>query len=119
MSAFKKRGGKLIQYHGWNDAAIPPRSSILYAEEMGRATGDAAGFYRLYLVPGMLHCGGGNGPSTVDWLAELDRWVDSGKGPAGLTATSTANGSQLLCPYPGVARKDDKGGWSCRVSKKG
>src|SRR5690606_17401625 len=57
LRAFKRRGGKLIQYHGWNDPAIPARSSILYYEDVGRTMGPVDDFYRLYLVPGMLHCG--------------------------------------------------------------
>ncbi|MBU1378948.1 MAG: tannase/feruloyl esterase family alpha/beta hydrolase [Alphaproteobacteria bacterium] len=117
LKAFKARGGKLIQYHGWNDAAIPARSSIVYYEDVGRTMGDTSGFYRMYLIPGMLHCGGGAGPSTVDWLATLDDWVVGGTAPASLTATSVVNGRQLLCPYPAVAKADGKGGWACPVVK--
>lgn len=119
LAAFKARGGKLIQYHGWNDAAIPAASSIRYYEDVRRSMGDVGSFYRMYLVPGMLHCAGGAGPSTVDWLGLLDKWVGEKAGPGEITATSVANGSQLLCPYPGVARKDAKGGWSCSMKKKG
>ena len=119
LAAFKARGGKLIQYHGWNDPAIPPRSSIRYYEDVRRTMGDTGGFYKMYLVPGMLHCGGGAGPSTVDWLALLDKWVGEKTAPGPVTATSVANGSQLLCPFPGVARKDGAGGWTCSIKKKG
>ena len=118
LSAFKAHGGKLIQYHGWNDPAIPARSSIRYYEDVRKTMGDTRGFYRMYLVPGMLHCGGGAGPSTVDWVALLDRWVNEKAAPGPLTATSVANGSQLLCPYPGVARKGGKDGWTCSAKKK-
>ena len=121
LAAFKKRGGKLIQYHGWNDPAIPAASSIRYYEEVGRKMGDTSGFYGLYLVPGMLHCGGGAGPGNVEWLKTLDAWVVDNQAPAALTATTGpagAGASQLLCPYPGVARKDDKGGWSCQAPKR-
>ena len=119
LSAFKARGGKLIQFHGWNDPAIPAKSSILYYEDVGRTMGDTSGFYRMYLVPGMLHCAGGAGPNTVDWLAHLDKWVTAKEAPGPLTATSVANGSQLLCPYPGVAKADGKGGYSCPAKTKG
>ncbi|HEX7945041.1 MAG TPA: tannase/feruloyl esterase family alpha/beta hydrolase [Phenylobacterium sp.] len=115
LGAFRKRGGKLIQYHGWNDPAIPARSSIRYYEDVRRTMGDTAGFYRMYLVPGMLHCGGGAGPSTIDWLSLLDKWVNEKAAPGELTATSVSNGSQRLCPYPGVASADGK---SCVVKKK-
>jgi Tannase and feruloyl esterase len=118
LSAFRKRGGKLIQFHGWNDPAIPAASSIRYYEDVRRTMGDTSSFYRTYLVPGMLHCGGGMGPSNVDWVSVLDKWVVDKAAPGPLTATSVANGSQLLCPYPGVARKDGQGGWSCSVTRK-
>jgi len=119
LAAFKKHGGKLIQYHGWNDPAIPARSSIVYAEDLRRTMGDVSGFYRLYLVPGMLHCGGGNGPSTVDWLSHIDAWVVDGKAPTELSATAAVGGaSQLLCPHPSVAKSDGKGGWSCPARKR-
>ncbi|MDB5475460.1 MAG: Tannase/feruloyl esterase family alpha/beta hydrolase [Phenylobacterium sp.] len=120
LSAFKKRGGKLIQYHGWNDPAIPARSSILYYEDVRKTMGDTGGFYKLYLVPGMLHCGGGAGPGNVDWLGQLDSWVTESKAPAALTASAGPNGAgatQLLCPYPGVARKTGEA-WSCAAPKR-
>lgn len=112
ISAFKARGGKLIQYHGWNDPAIPARSSIVYYEDVGRRMGRTDDFYKLYLVPGMLHCGGGPGPSNVDWLSILDRWVTQSDAPAELTAAGANNSSQLVCPYPAVARKAGEA-WSC------
>jgi feruloyl esterase len=116
LAAFKKRGGKLIQFHGWNDPAIPAKSSIRYYEDVRKTMGDPSGFYKLYLVPGMLHCGGGPGPSNVDWLSELDQWVTADKAPAAITATagrSGKGGSQLLCPYPAVAHKVGEG-WACK-----
>lgn len=117
LSAFRKRGGKLIQYHGWNDPAIPGRSSIVYYEDLGRTMGDTSSFYRLYMVPGMLHCAGGNGPGNVDWIATLDAWVVGGRAPGGVTATGTGGASQLLCPYPGVARREGDA-WACRMGKR-
>ena len=120
LSAFKKHGGKLIQYHGWNDPAIPPRSSIVYYEDVRKTMGDPSDFYRLYLVPGMLHCGGGVGPSNVDWVAALDGWVTAGKAPGELTATGGPGqapggpASQVLCPFPAVARKRGEA-YACAV----
>ena len=68
LSKFRKHGGKLIQYHGWNDPAIPAQGSIVYYEDVRAKLLDVDGFYRLYMIPGMLHCGGGLGPSNVAWL---------------------------------------------------
>jgi feruloyl esterase len=123
LAAFKKHGGKLIQYHGWNDAAIPPRSSIRYYEDVRKTMGgDVGGFYKLYLIPGMLHCGGGVGPSNVDWVAALDSWVIENKAPGDFTAVTgpgqTPGGppSQVLCPYPGVAKKAGEA-YACSVAK--
>ncbi|WP_293904917.1 tannase/feruloyl esterase family alpha/beta hydrolase [Phenylobacterium sp.] len=119
LTPFRSHGGKLIQYHGWNDPAIPPLGSPRYYTEVGRKTGDTSSFYRLYMIPGMLHCRGGAGPGEVDWLEVLDRWVTKGDAPGSLTARADAgNATQLLCPYPGVARADGKGGWTCAVSKR-
>ena len=117
LTPFASHGGKLLQYHGWNDPAIAPRGSIRYHDEMSARTPNAAAFYRLYMIPGMLHCQGGAGPGTVDWLSILDRWVEQGAAPGELTATAANGDSQKLCPYPGVARKSP-GGWACSVSRK-
>ena len=73
-------------------------------------------FYRLYMIPGMLHCQGGAGPGTVDWLTILDRWVEDKAAPKALTATSQSGETQLLCPYPGVAKKSGEA-YACSVSK--
>ncbi|HSV03781.1 MAG TPA: tannase/feruloyl esterase family alpha/beta hydrolase [Phenylobacterium sp.] len=116
LAAFKAQGGKLIQYHGWNDPAIPARSSIRYYEDVRRTMGDTSAFYRLYLVPGMLHCGGGAAPTQVDWLGELDGWVTQNKAPGPVTAKGAGGASQLLCPYPAVARKAGEG-WACPTRK--
>jgi feruloyl esterase len=123
LKAFKAHGGKLIQYHGWNDPAIPPRSSVVYYEDVRKTMGDTSDFYRMYLVPGMLHCGAGVGPSNVDWVAQLDGWVNGGKGPGELTAAGGAGQapggppSQILCPYPSAAKKTGEA-WACSVPGK-
>jgi feruloyl esterase len=115
LSKFRAHGGKLIQYHGWNDPAIPSRGSIVYYEEVGRKLGDTSDFYRLYMIPGMLHCGGGQGPSSVNWLGTLTAWVEGHNAPDALTAVYAAPGqppapgaaTQRLCPWP---RKPQEGG---------
>jgi hypothetical protein len=123
LTAFKKHGGKLIQYHGWNDPAIPPRSSVVYYEDVRKTMGDTSDFYRMYLIPGMLHCAGGVGPSNVDWVAQLDAWVGEEKAPGVLTAVGGAGqapggpASQILCPYPSAAKKTGEA-WACAVPGK-
>ena len=118
LTPFVRHGGKLIQFHGWNDPAIPPLGSVRYRNEMQAAMGDTSGFYRLYMVPGMLHCRGGAGPGEVDWLGVLDAWVTAGKAPDSLVAKAErGDETQLLCPYPGVATAGGGGGWACRKPK--
>jgi feruloyl esterase len=108
LKAFVARGGKLIQYHGWADPQIPAGSSVGYyqrvLETMGAKTKDN---YRLFMVPGMNHCGGGDGPANFDMLAALEQWVESAKAPDQIPASHLTNGqpdrTRLLCPYPQVA----------------
>lgn len=100
LRAFRDRGGKLLHYHGWTDGAIPPQMSIDYrqrvAERLGKAPDD---FHRLFLVPGMNHCGGGQGPWQVDWLRELERWVEQGEAPTTIAARHPATqATQVLRP---------------------
>ncbi len=111
LTAFNNRGGKLIMYHGWIDQNISPRNSIQYFEsvqqKMGgeKKTGD---FLRLFMAPGMGHCGGGPGPNTLDALSALERWVEKGKTPDSIVATHSTGGkvdrARPLCPYPQFAK---------------
>jgi feruloyl esterase len=65
LAAFKDRGGKMILYHGWSDATVPPLSTVNYDNQVVSKMGQrAADFSRLYMVPGMQHCGGGPGPNS-------------------------------------------------------
>jgi len=97
LSAFKAHGGKLIQYHGWNDPAIAPDYSLAYRVQVAANTPGIDDFYRLYMVPGMLHCRGGDAPTTVDWQSALEAWVEKGVAPADLTATGK-DATQTLHP---------------------
>ncbi len=117
LDAYRARGGKLIQYHGWADMLIAPRNSIDYYTSVvnrlakGAAQRDALAeidrFYRLFMVPGFGHCFGGSGPNQFDAETALERWVESGVAPEQLVATHATNGtvdrSRPLCPYPKVA----------------
>lgn len=100
LRPFRDAGGKLLQYHGWTDAAIPPRGSVAYHEAVANTVGATSGFHRLFMVPGMNHCAGGAGPWDVDWLGALERWVELGEAPEQLTARDPANGgTQTLTPF--------------------
>jgi feruloyl esterase len=110
LSPFKKLGGKLIQYHGWIDQNIAPRNSISYYENTERTMGGRKAtqdFYRLFLAPGMGHCGGGPGPNTLDALSSLEQWVEKKEAPGKIIATHATAGkvdrARPLCPYPQVA----------------
>ena len=126
LRAFNARGGKLILYHGWSDAALAPVATVNYYESVISKVGkkDAANFTRLYMVPGMQHCGGGPGPDSFGALpsvnanagsslsAALEQWVERGVAPGTIVATKYKPGSnppntvvrtRPLCPYPNVA----------------
>ncbi|HVW84452.1 MAG TPA: tannase/feruloyl esterase family alpha/beta hydrolase [Bryobacteraceae bacterium] len=123
LSAFHKRGGKLILYHGWSDAAIPASNSINYYQSVAGKMGsrETGAFIRLYMVPGMEHCGGGAGPNTFgqsgvakhdpehDIDAALEAWVEQGHAPDRIIASKLdqegrAVRTRPLCIYPQVAR---------------
>jgi feruloyl esterase len=111
LRAFQKHGGKLLMYHGWADPVVPPENTIQYYEGVERRLGgDTENSLRLFMVPGMYHCGGGPGASTFDTLGALDTWVSSGKAPDRLLATHQENGTSIfsrpLCPYPQTPRWD-------------
>jgi feruloyl esterase len=121
------RGGKLLQYHGWADPGIPPGSSVNYYKSVLEAIGGKARVsdsYRLFMVPGMGHCGGGDGTSTFDMVSALDKWVAQGKAPDEIAASRVVNGAVVrtrpLCPYPQVATykgsgsTDEASNFSCK-----
>jgi feruloyl esterase len=110
VKPFIDRGGKLIQYHGWNDPQISPGNSTQYysrAMEALGGNGKMRDAYRLFMVPGMAHCGGGEGPNAFDTVGALEQWVEHGKAPDEIIASHSTNGkidrTRPLCPYPQVA----------------
>ena len=110
LKAFFSRGGKLIQYHGWADPQIPAGSSVEYYKSVLDANGGVSRVkenHRLFMVPGMAHCGGGDGPSSFDMLAALEQWVENKKAPDSIPAAHLTQGkpdrTRILCPYPQVA----------------
>jgi feruloyl esterase len=108
LSAFKAHGGKLLLYHGWNDTAISPGNTINYYESVLKKMGGRQDdFVRLYMAPGMQHCGGGPGPNQVNYMAVMERWREHNQTPAAIEAYHVSNNrvdtTRPLCPYPQVA----------------
>jgi feruloyl esterase len=114
LSRFKARGGKIVSYFGWADPALNPMMGVHYYEsvmqKMGPSTAD---FYRLFMVPGMYHCGGGTGVSTFDALTPLVEWVERGAVPQSIVGSRLVDGKVVrtrpLCPYPQVAKYKGSG----------
>jgi feruloyl esterase len=125
LSRFAARGGKLIMYHGWSDAAIPAQGTIAYRDAIVKAMGAerAESFVRTFMVPGMHHCAGGAGPSefgqggptpgnddpATSLTAALQAWVEEGRAPQKVIARqaslpgapqSAAVRTGLICAYP-------------------
>ncbi len=96
LSAFKARGGKLVMYHGWNDPAIAPGYSTEYRRRVTAKMGPTSDFYRMFLVPGMLHCSGGDAPTQVDWIAMLEQWAEAGTAPAAVVARDRNGATQTI-----------------------
>jgi len=134
LRSFRDHHGKLIQFHGWGDAAISPYNSIAYYESVRDfltkypdprtdTTKSVSDFYRLFMVPGLGHCGSGAGTTDFggpmqssapsdprrDVLSALDRWVEEGTAPDSIIAQGTVPDdatkklTRPLCPYPQVA----------------
>ncbi|WP_089213568.1 tannase/feruloyl esterase family alpha/beta hydrolase [Streptosporangium subroseum] len=111
LSKFAKSGGKLLSWHGQTDELVPTEGTVDYRERVNRALGGnkrVDNFYRLFLLPGVNHCGGGIGPQPTDALGALVKWVEKGQAPATLAASATnADGKTVtrnVCRYPMVAR---------------
>ncbi|HEY7502134.1 MAG TPA: tannase/feruloyl esterase family alpha/beta hydrolase [Vicinamibacterales bacterium] len=128
LQPFVKRRGKLLMYHGWSDALVAPRASVNYYNDVLARMGGAAktsDWIRLFMVPGMGHCRGGDGPNTFDAVGALDEWVEHGKPPDRIVASHATNGrvdrTRPLCPYPqlavytGSGSADDAENFTCRA----
>lgn len=142
LTKFKARGGKLILYHGWNDPAIPALNTVQYyesvVEKMGRA--ETESFVRLYMAPGVQHCGGGPGPDSFGGVgssdpthsmnAALEQWVEKGVAPETIIASKYAGQDRQhavmtrpLCVYPQAAKykgsgnTNDAGNFECQGKK--
>ena len=136
LTPFQATGGKLILWHGWSDEHISPLTTIAYHEAILKQMGSeaAAKFERLYLLPGVNHCGKGEGPSSIDLLTPMMSWVERGNAPDAIVTRTAANAgndfgqppnagerlapsaaksatmqSRPVYPYPAVARFSGSG----------
>jgi feruloyl esterase len=146
LTSFRSHGGKLLHYHGWNDGSPSPLHSVNYYERVAAKMGGfqkTQEFYRLYMVPGMMHCGAGEGPNVfgnpLDFapandadhniFITLERWVEDGVAPERIIATKyhdndptkSVDMTRPLCPYPQQAKPTGKSAssaaadWVCKA----
>ena len=134
LRPFFARGGRLLLSHGWSDGLIPASNSILFYQGLLKTIprGAVARQLRLFMVPGMDHCGGGEGADSYDTLGTIDAWASGGAAPDRILATRRpANPtrdpalpplSRPLCPFPQIARykgtgsKGDAANFTCALS---
>jgi feruloyl esterase len=143
MSAFRSHGGKILMWHGWTDTTLEPRESIRYYNRVVAADGSARSgadperaqladtetYFRLFMAPGVNHCGGGLGPGSTfaytmnnpeglvdpahDALSALERWVETATAPDTFATSHVTSGTvdrtRLLCAYPKVAHYTGRG----------
>ncbi|WP_244818156.1 tannase/feruloyl esterase family alpha/beta hydrolase [Caballeronia sp. Lep1P3] len=118
LSAFKKAGGKLILWHGWADQHISPLYTIAYYQAVQNTMGEASAseFSRLYLVPGVGHCGGGEGFPNIDLVTQITGWVEHGSAPNAVMTYQTDSNAKVTAtrpvyPYPAIAKFTGSGDW--------
>jgi feruloyl esterase len=122
LSKFKGSGGKLLITHGWSDTGITPETSIWYYESVLKKMGsNQSDWVRLFMAPGMGHCGGGPGVNTFDSIGTLEKWVEKGMAPDTMLGTGANGLTRPLCPYPQAAEYKGSGdlkdaaNWSCKA----
>ena len=112
-SKFKNNNGKMILWHGWEDAALSALSTINYYESVKKTDSEVENYLKLYLLPGVLHCGGGPGPDHADWLEIIQKWVEKGEAPDRVIVSKKEHGkvviSRPVYPYPRKAVYDGEG----------
>jgi feruloyl esterase len=122
LKKFKAHGGKLLLYAGWADTTITPKNTVEYYQSIVKkmSSKETKDFAELFMVPGMGHCRGGNGPDTFDTIGTMENWREKGVTPVAIPATNRNSGlSRPLCPYPqyakykGTGDLKDAANWAC------
>jgi len=125
LEAFKAKNRRLILWHGWADPALTPLASVKYYEQAESTDPKLRDAFRMFMMPGVLHCAGGPGPDNADWTSAIVDWVEKGKAPDRVVAKKTAadgsvTRSRPLCPYPqhavysGTGGSDDEKNFACK-----
>jgi feruloyl esterase len=125
LSAFKQRKGKLLLWHGWSDPALNAQSTINYYERLMATDPQTPDYARLFLMPGVLHCVGGAGPDSVEWIDAIAGWTEKAAAPDRVIATKRAadgapTRTRPLCPHPqravysGAGSTDDAANFACK-----
>jgi tannase/feruloyl esterase len=126
LGAFKSKGHKLLLWHGWSDPALTTLGSIRYYEQVQARDAQVRDYFRMFLLPGVLHCGGGPGPDNADWTIAIADWVENNKAPERIVARKLDAGGAVsrtrpLCPYPqhaaymGSGSTDDAANFTCKA----
>jgi len=129
LGPFRDAGGKLILWTGWSDSALTALGTIDYYDKVSALDPVATDYARLFMLPGVLHCGGGPGPDEVDWLTAIAAWVEQDAAPVRLVATKWSGPddemapglTRPVCAYPQVAvyngsgATDDEASFRCQI----
>jgi len=113
LSAFYEAGRKLILWHGWADPHISPRTTIAFHEALQAEMGEdvVEDFERLYLLPGVYHCGSGYGPSSLDLVTPMMQWVEAGVAPNEvITSTASSDSDSTFGQWVSTSGSGMKGG---------
>lgn len=108
----RKRGAKILMWHGGADQLIPWRQSVHYYRETAERFGGfkhLQSWFRFYLAPGVTHCGGGVGPQPQALFDTMVNWVENGVAPDSILTTNATLGSRPMCPYPQTALYNGNG----------
>ena len=103
----------MILYHGWNDPAQSAFTTIDHYNAALKEDGQLGDYIKLFLLPGVVHCGGGPGPSQTDWIELVRAWVEKGISPERVILSKTTDDNVSMTrpvfPYPNKAIYDGKG----------
>ena len=125
LAAFRERGGKLLLYHGWGDNVLSAYNTLDYFRAVRRDNRDADDFVRLFMIPSMGHCGGGDGPNAFDSNSAIVNWVENDQAPEELVGYHVAHDGTIamtrplcaepkLAVYKGTGSPDNAANFMCR-----